>query len=51
MTSSQHHALLCLERLRALIEHANLPDVEMKRLDAEINQLLERHMARPQEAA
>jgi hypothetical protein len=54
MTSSQHRALLCLERLRALIEHANLADMEVKRLDAEINQLLERHMApevRPQEAA
>jgi hypothetical protein len=56
MISNQHryHALLHLDRLRALIEHANLPDVEVKRLATEINQLLERHIApgvRPQEAA
>jgi hypothetical protein len=47
MASNQHrnHALLYVERLRALIEHANLPDVEVKRLATEINELLERHIA------
>jgi hypothetical protein len=56
MTANQHrnHALLCLERLRALVEHANLPDMEVKRLATEINELFERQVApvaRPQEAA
>jgi hypothetical protein len=67
MTSNQHrnYALLYLERLRALIEHANLPDAEVKRLATEVNELLERHIVpkgpllerhlapkvRPQEAA
>jgi hypothetical protein len=55
MTSNQHrnHALLYVERLRALVEHANLPDVEVKRLATEINELLDRHVApaRPQQAA
>ena len=56
MTSNQHrnYALLYLERLRALIEHANLADMEVKGLTTEIKELLERHIApnvRPQEAA
>ena len=55
MASNQHrhHALLYVERLRALVEHANLPDVEVKRLATEINELLDRHIApvRPQQAA
>src|SRR5262245_57793423 len=41
MTSNQQRqrALLCLDRLRALVEHANLPDMEVKRLATEINEV------------
>ncbi len=53
--NAQRHALMCVNRLRAIIEHGSLTEGEMMRLAAELNELLERHAAAPpgntQEAA
>ena len=42
-----HHAILCLDRLKAWVEHGNLSTDEAGSIAAEVNELYERHVSVP----
>jgi hypothetical protein len=46
----RQHALLCLDRLKAIVEHAqNLSDQEVIRMTGDIDEIYRRHVAMPEE--
>jgi hypothetical protein len=43
----RQYALLCLDRLKAIVEHAHLSDRELMSLCAEVNEIYSRHVSMP----
>jgi len=43
----RQYALLCLDRLKAIVEHAHISDRELMSLTAEINEIYSRHVSMP----
>lgn len=42
--NTRQHVLLTINRIAAIVEHANLSDSELRTIDAEVNELYERHL-------
>jgi hypothetical protein len=48
ISQQKNHILLCLDRLKAIVEHATLTDGELRSLSAEMNELYSRHVQPPE---